>query len=448
MFRKVLIANRGEIAIRIIRTLREMGIASVAVFSEADRDSLHVKLADEAICIGPPSPRESYLKVAHIISAAEVTGAEAIHPGYGFMSENSEFARICAGHELVFVGPSPEAIEQLGDKATARKMMIEAGVPVVPGSVPLVDENDAQKWLEKIGAPVMLKAAGGGGGRGMRIVRSGAEVKDAFLSARREAENAFSDGRIYMEKYVERARHVEVQIIGDNTGTVIHLGERDCSVQRRHQKLVEESPAPGLTVETREKLCAIACQAGRAAGYTSAGTVEFLHDVDSGEFYFMEMNSRVQVEHPVTEMVTGVDIIREQLRVAAGLPLSLRQEDVRMNGHAIECRLNAEDPSNGFSPCAGFVSEFLPPGGFGVRIDSFLFTGCEVPPYYDAMVGKLIAWGEDRPAAIARMRRALAETRLEGIRTTIPFHQELLTTERFCSGDVDTRMVEEWLAGK
>jgi len=433
MFHKILIANRGEIALRIIRTCREMGIRTVIAHSKADADSLPVRVADESICVGPNDARSSYLNMPSIISAAVVTDSEAIHPGYGFLAENPAFAEICRSCGLNFIGPSPEAIRLMGDKAQARVIAKQAGVPVVPGSEhPLKDEAEALEVADAAGYPVMFKASAGGGGRGMRIVRSREEAAQAFAACQAEAGAAFGSSEIYCEKYVERARHVEVQVLGDRNGMRVHLGERDCSVQRRHQKLIEESPAPSLPAETRAGLHKAGLLAAAAVNYFSAGTVEFLVDGE-GRFYFIEMNTRIQVEHPVTEMITGIDLIREQIRIAAGEPLGYRQEAVRFNGHAIECRVNAEDPDT-FTPSAGRVTGWIPPGGYGVRVDSHLMAPYAVPPFYDSLLGKIIVHGRDRQEAVARMRRALAETVVEGVKTTIPFHLRLLTHPAFLQG--------------
>jgi acetyl-CoA carboxylase biotin carboxylase subunit len=434
MFHKILIANRGEIALRILRTCREMGIRTVVAHSTADAQSLPVRLADESICVGPASPQASYLNIASIISAAVVTDSDAVHPGYGFLAENPNFADICRACGLTFIGPAPEAIRLMGDKAQARVIARQAGVPVVPGSeLPLKDENEAVEAAEGAGFPVMFKAAAGGGGRGMRIVRGRAEVPQAFAACQAEAGAAFGSSEIYCEKFIEAARHVEVQVLGDRNGMRVHLGERDCSVQRRHQKLIEESPAPSLSAETRSGLHKAALAAAAAVNYVSAGTVEFLVDADTGHFYFIEMNTRIQVEHPVTEAVTGLDLIREQIRIAAGEPLGFRQEAVRLDGHAIECRVNAEDPET-FAPSAGRVTAWIPPGGFGVRVDSHLMTPYAVPPFYDSLLAKVIVHGRDRAEAIERMRRALVETRVEGIKTTIPFHLRVLADPAFVEG--------------
>ncbi len=434
MFHKLLIANRGEIALRVIRTCRELGIRTVIAHSTADAHSLPVRMADESICVGPDDARGSYLNIAGIISAAVVTDSEAIHPGYGFLAENPAFAEICRACGLTFVGPSPEAIRLMGDKAQARVIAKQAGVPVVPGSeAPLKDEGEAGEVAEAAGFPVIFKAAAGGGGRGMRIVRSRAEAGPAFAACQAEAGAAFGSSEIYCEKYIEEARHVEVQVLGDKNGIRVHLGERDCSVQRRHQKLIEESPAPALPAEVRSGLHKAALAAAAAVNYVNAGTVEFLVDARTGGFYFIEMNTRIQVEHPVTEMVTGFDLVREQIRVAAGEPLGMRQDDIRLVGHALECRVNAEDPVT-FTPSAGRVTAWIPPGGPGVRVDSHLMAPYAVPPFYDSLLAKIIVHGADRAEAIARMRRALTETVVEGVKTTIPFHLKALADPAFVAG--------------
>ena len=434
MFHKILIANRGEIALRIIRTCRELGIRTVIAHSTADAQSLPVRLADESICVGPDDARASYLNIAGIISAAVVTDSEAIHPGYGFLAENPAFAEICRACGLTFIGPSPEAIRLMGDKAQARVIAKQAGVPVIPGSeMPLKDESEAADVAEAAGFPVIFKAAAGGGGRGMRVVRGRAEVAQTFAACQAEAGAAFGSSEIYCEKFIEEARHVEVQVLGDKNGMRVHLGERDCSVQRRHQKLIEESPAPVLPAETRAGLHKAALAAAAAVNYASAGTVEFLVDARTGEFYFIEMNTRIQVEHPVTEMVTGIDLIREQIRVAAGEPLGYRQDAVRFEGHAIECRVNAEDPVT-FAPSAGRVTAWIAPGGYGVRVDSHLMAPYVVPPFYDSLLAKVIVYGHDRAEAIERMKRALAETVVEGVKTTIPFQLKVLADSAFVQG--------------
>ncbi|MBA2565191.1 MAG: acetyl-CoA carboxylase biotin carboxylase subunit [Gemmatimonadetes bacterium] len=444
MFDKILIANRGEIALRVIRACRALGVPSVAVHSEADADALHVRFADEAICIGPAAASESYLNVPRIIAAAEISGADAVHPGYGFLAENAEFAEICAESGLTFVGPSPEVIRRMGDKAEARRVMAEAGVPVVPGShEPLEKERRAVSLARSIGYPVMLKAVAGGGGRGMRMARSDEEFRRHFGPARREAEQAFGDGRLYVERYLESARHVEFQILGDRHGRVLHLGERDCSIQRRHQKLVEESPSPGLDASLRERMGTAAVRGAQRVGYVGAGTVECLVD-PTGAFYFMEMNTRIQVEHPVTEEVTGFDIVREQIRIAAGEPLHIPDKPIRLRGHAIEFRINAEDPARGFLPSPGRIVTFHVPGGPGVRVDTHAYAGYTIPPHYDSLIAKLICRGADRDEALGRARAALDEFVVEGIRTTIPFHQALLRDRRFLAGAVDTRFLESF----
>ncbi len=434
MFNKILIANRGEIALRIIRTCREMGIRSVVAHSQADAHSLPVRVADESICIGPNDPRASYLNIPAIISAAAVTDSEAIHPGYGFLAENPAFADICRACGISFIGPSPEAIRLMGDKTQARQIAKQAGVPVVPGSErPLMNGDDALEAAEAIGYPIIFKAAAGGGGRGMRIVRERSGVVQAFAACQSEAGAAFGNSEIYCEQFVEGARHVEVQVLGDRNGMRVHLGERDCSVQRRHQKLIEESPAPHLRPETRAGLDRAALTVAGAVNYVNAGTVEFLVDADEN-FYFIEMNTRIQVEHPVTELITGIDLVAEQIRIAAGEPLGYRQESVRFDGHAIECRINAEDPDT-FAPSAGRVTAWLPPGGFGVRVDSHLMVPYSVPPFYDSLIAKIIVHGRDRGEAMARMRRALSETLIEGVKTTIAFHLKLLADPVFLAGD-------------
>lgn len=447
MFKKILIANRGEIAVRIIRACREMDISTVAVYSQADKDSLHVRWADEAYCIGPPPAAQSYLNFTNIISAALVSGAQAIHPGYGFLAENARFAEICLASGIAFIGPPPEAIQKMGDKALARKTMMNAGVPVVPGSEGVVgDFHKAAKIAKDIGYPVIIKASAGGGGRGMRVVHSEAELEKAFTTAQAEAVSAFGSGELYIEKYIEEPRHIEFQVLGDTRGHLVHLGERDCSVQRRNQKVVEEAPSAALTPELRQKMGEVAVKAARAVDYYSAGTVEFLLDKHYN-FYFMEMNTRIQVEHPVTELVTGIDLIKEQIRIAAGEELALKQEDVVIRGHAIECRINSEDPSKNFVPVPGKITAYLPPGGPGVRVDSAVYEGYVIPPFYDSMIGKLIVWGKDRPEAIARMQRALQEFVIEGVPTTIPFHTKVLNNAFFRSGEVYTNFIQRRVLG-
>ncbi len=433
MFHKILIANRGEIALRILRACREMGIRAIVAHSKVDANSLPVRLADESICVGPDDARSSYLNIPSIISAASVTDSDAIHPGYGFLAENAAFADICRACGIVFIGPSPEAIRLMGDKAQAREIARQAGAPIIPGSEgPLKSEDEAQSVAEAIGFPLILKAAAGGGGRGMRIVRDRDALLQAFQTCQAEAAAAFGSSEVYLEKFIEEARHVEVQVLGDRAGTRIHLGERDCSIQRRHQKLLEESPAPAIPAETRAGLYQAALAVAQAVNYTSAGTVEFLVDRE-GNFYFIEMNTRIQVEHPVTEILTGIDLIREQILIAAGEPLSVKQSDVRLVGHAIECRINAEDPET-WSPSPGRVTAWVPPGGPRVRVDSHLMAPYTIPSIYDSLIAKIIVHGEDRGEAIERMRRALSETIVEGVKTTIPFHLRLLQDPVFRAG--------------
>ena len=447
-FDKILIANRGEIALRILRTCEEMGIATVAVHSTVDRDALHVQLADEAVCIGEAPSSKSYLNIPSIIAAALTRNATAIHPGYGFLAENARFAEICADHEIVFIGPSPQAIRAMGDKSTAKETMIKAGVPTIPGSGGLLkNEKEAAAIAHSIGYPVMIKATAGGGGRGMRLVRDDNDLVKLFLAAQGEAEAAFGNPGLYLEKFIERPRHIEFQILADSYGNVIHLGERDCSIQRRHQKLLEEAPSPALTPELREKMGTAAVMAANSINYVGAGTVEFLLS-QTGEFYFMEMNTRIQVEHPVTEMIAGLDLIAEQIQIAQGEKLKLTQEQVKLQGHAIECRINAEDPDRDFRPAPGRISGYLPPGGPGVRMDSHVYTDYQIPPYYDSLIGKLIVWGPDRPTAIKRMKRALRECALTGLSTTIGFHQKILETPEFLQGEVYTNFVEQVMMRK
>jgi len=442
---KILIANRGEIALRILHSCEELGITTVAVHSTIDRQALHVQLADESVCIGPPPSSKSYLNIPNIISAALTRNATAIHPGYGFLAENARFAEICADHQITFIGPSPEAMRAMGDKSTAKKTMQKAGVPTVPGSPGLIEsEQDALRIAAEIGYPVIIKATAGGGGRGMRLVREESEFVRMFQAAQGEAEAAFGNGGVYLEKFIERPRHIEFQILADNYGHVIHLGERDCSIQRRHQKLLEEAPSLFLNPKLRQKMGDAAIKAAKSINYTGAGTVEFLVDA-SGNFYFMEMNTRIQVEHPVTEMITGLDLISEQIRIAQGEKLSLTQSQVNLNGHAIECRINAEDPDQNFRPHPGKISGYLPPGGPGVRVDSHVYTDYEIPPYYDSLIGKLIVWAPNREMAIKRMKRALKECAITGIPTTIDFHRRILETPAFLAGDVYTNFIEEHL---
>lgn len=442
MMKKVLIANRGEIAVRIIRACRELGIGTVAVYSEADREALHVRLADEAYCIGPAAAKDSYLKMTSLLTAAQYAQADAIHPGYGFLAENAAFAEACAAFDIIFIGPRPEAIRKMGDKAVARSTMQQAGVPVVPGTDGLIENIDSAILLAtELGYPVMIKATAGGGGKGMRIAWDESQLRQAIQQAGREAELAFGNSGVYLEKYLEEPRHIEIQIMADRQGNIVYLGERDCSIQRRHQKLLEEAPSPALTPQLRAEMGQAAIAAAAAVQYHGAGTVEFLLD-RHGKFYFMEMNTRIQVEHPVTEMITGIDLVREQLAVAAGRRLSFRQEDVQITGWAIECRINAEDPAAGFLPSPGKIDQYVAPGGFGVRIDSAAYCGYRISPFYDSMVAKVIVWGKNRPEAIARMKRALAEFEIAGLKTTIPFHRKLLEHEIFLSGDFNTKFLE------
>jgi len=444
-FSKILIANRGEIALRILRTCEEMGIATVAVHSTVDTHALHVQLADEAVCIGPPTSSKSYLNIPNIISAALTRNAAAIHPGYGFLAENARFAEICADHQITFIGPSPAAMRAMGDKSTAKETMQRVKVPTVPGSGGLLaDENEALSIARDIGYPVMIKATAGGGGRGMRLVKEASELPKLFSAAQGEADAAFGNPGLYLEKFIERPRHIEIQILADNYGNVIHLGERDCSIQRRHQKLLEEAPSPALTQKLRDQMGHAAVAAAKSINYTGAGTVEFLLD-KSGKFYFMEMNTRIQVEHPVTEMITGLDLIAEQIRIAQGEKLQIKQNQVILSGHAIECRINAEDPDRNFRPNPGTISGYLPPGGPGVRMDSHVYTDYEIPAYYDSLIGKVIVWGRDRPTAIRRMKRALRECAITGVPTTLGFHQKILDSPEFLSGEVYTNFVEQFL---
>lgn len=442
MFNKILIANRGEIAVRIIRACREMGIETVAVYSEADKDALHTQMADEAICIGPAAAKDSYLNIQNIISATVLSGAQAIHPGFGFLSENSKFARMCKECNITFIGPDPECIENMGNKSNARDIMTKSGVPVVPGSNGAVEgEDELLRLAEEIGYPVMIKASAGGGGRGIRIVYEQSELIKAYENARAEAKAAFGDETIYMEKFIEKPRHVEIQILGDSFGNIVYLGERDCSMQRRNQKVLEEAPSPIMTEELRKSMGETAIRAAKAVNYNNAGTIEFLLD-KNGNYYFMEMNTRIQVEHPITEMVTGIDLIKEQIKIAAGEKLSFSQEDIRISGHAIECRINAEDASRGFMPCPGKVKDMYVPGGFNVRVDSAVYSGYVIPPYYDSMIAKLIVYGKDREEAIKKMRRALGEFIIDGVRTNIDFQFELINCEEFINGNYDTRFIE------
>jgi acetyl-CoA carboxylase, biotin carboxylase subunit len=447
MFRKILIANRGEIALRVIRACRELGIRTVAVYSQADRESLHVRFADEDVCIGPPPARESYLNIPRIIAAAEITGADAIHPGYGFLAENAEFSEICGRSEITFIGPTPQQIRLMGDKASARRSMRDVGVPIVPGTDAIANPEDALDAAREVGFPVLIKAAAGGGGKGMRVARHADEFVRQFTMARNEAGAAFGDESVYIEKYLARPRHIEFQILGDQHGRIVHLGERDCSVQRRHQKLIEEAPSPALTPELRERMGAAAVAGARAIEYVGAGTIEFLLDED-GSFYFMEMNTRIQVEHPVTEVTTGYDLIKEQIRAAAALPLSIEEGPVVLRGHAIECRINAENPDRDFAPSPGVIHAFHPPGGPGVRLDTHVYAGYRVPPFYDSLLAKLIVHGSDRNEALARMRNALSSFVLEGVHTTIPFLLEVMNHPDFVAGEFDTKFLERMVLEK
>jgi acetyl-CoA carboxylase biotin carboxylase subunit len=445
LFKKILIANRGEIALRILRACRELGIASVAVHSTADADAMHVRLADESVCIGPPLARDSYLNMPAIISAALITGAEAIHPGYGFLSENATFADMVEAHDLVFIGPTAKHIRMMGDKITAKTTMAELGVPLVPGSPgELASLEDAREVAERILYPVLIKAAAGGGGRGMKVARSADELEAAWREARAEAGAAFGNNAVYMEKYLDKPRHIELQILADNHGEVVHLGERDCSLQRRHQKVLEEAGSPVISHEQRAALGATVTQALKKIGYRNAGTLEFLYQ--DGQFAFIEMNTRLQVEHPVSEMISGIDLVHEQIRIAAGQPLGYTQDDVKLSGHAIECRITAEDPET-FAPSPGLVDVFHQPGGFGIRVDSALYAGYRVPPHYDSLIAKLIAYGNTREEAIARMRRALREFVITGIKTTIPLHQRILEAPDFIDGDYTIHWLERFVAG-
>jgi acetyl-CoA carboxylase biotin carboxylase subunit len=444
MFQKILVANRGEIALRVICACKELGIASVAVYSEADRNSLHVRYADEAVCIGPPRSSESYLNIPQVISAAEITNVDAIHPGYGFLSENANFAKVCEASEITFIGPKPEVIEMMGEKDRARREMKTAGLPTIPGSDGVVEgEEQLAKEAERVGFPLILKAVAGGGGRGMRVVRSTQELLVAYQAARSEAQQAFGTPDVYMEKFLEHPRHIEVQVLGDQHGKVIHLGERECTIQRRHQKLIEESPSPVMEPKRRKELGSKVVKALTDIGYTNAGTVEFLMDED-GSIYFIEMNTRIQVEHPVTEFVTGVDLVKAQIRIAAGERLEEAAGEIQFNGHSIECRINAEDPET-FVPSAGRITTFQAPGGTGVRVDSAAYTNAVIPPYYDSLIAKLIVKGRDRGEAIGRMRRALEMFAIEGIKTSIPLHRKILAHPDFAAGKFDTHFVEKLL---
>ena len=443
MFEKVLIANRGEIALRIQRACREMGIRTVAVHSTADETAMHVRLADESICIGPPAAKDSYLSVPAILTAATISNADAIHPGYGFLSENASFATMVEEHNFTFIGPKPEHITLMGDKIAAKQAVMEAGIPVVPGSDGAVEnEAEALSIAADIGYPVLIKASAGGGGRGMRLAKTAEELPDAIRAAKHEAETAFGNGEVYLEKYLEKPRHIEIQVLADGFGNVVHLGERDCSLQRRHQKILEEAPSPALNEDARQKIGTIAAEAVRKIGYRSAGTIEFLYE--NGEFYFIEMNTRLQVEHPITEMITGLDIVREMVRIAAGAPLGYTQDDVRFSGHAIECRINAEHPET-FIPSPGTIGDYHAPGGLGVRVDSALYSGYTVPPYYDSMIAKLIVHGTNRNECLMRLRRSLAEYVIDGIDTSIPLHQRLMSEVDFVNGDYDIHWLEKFV---
>ncbi|WP_339250498.1 acetyl-CoA carboxylase biotin carboxylase subunit [Sporosarcina sp. FSL W8-0480] len=443
--KKVLIANRGEIAVRIIRACKEMDIKTVAVYSEADREALHVELADEAYCIGPKLSKDSYLNFSNIISVAKLTGCDGIHPGYGFLAENASFAELCEEVNIEFIGPTADAISKMGTKDVARETMKQAGVPIVPGSDGLVeDEIEGLKVAKEIGFPVIIKATAGGGGKGIRVARDEDELVKGIKITQKEAAAAFGNPGVYLEKYIEIFRHVEVQVLADKYGNTIHLGERDCSIQRRMQKLVEEAPSPALTPKIREQMGDAAVKAAKAVNYRGAGTVEFIFDHINQKFYFMEMNTRIQVEHPVTEMITGIDLIQQQLKVAAGEKLEFRQKDIKINGWSIECRINAENPSKNFMPSPGKVTMYMPPGGYGVRVDSAVYNGYSIPPFYDSMVAKLIVHADTREEAVARMKRALDEFIIEGVETTVPFHYNLMNNEVFKSGDFDTKFLEKY----
>jgi len=444
VIKKLLVANRGEIAVRIIRACKELDIETVAVYSEADEESLHVQMADEAYCIGPKQSIDSYLNITNIMSVATLTQVNAIHPGYGFLAENADFAEICKACNITFVGPSPEAIQKMGIKDVARETMKEANVPVVPGSTGIIEsEDEAAQIAEEIGYPVIIKATAGGGGKGIRVARTEEDLIKGIRITQNEAETAFGNPGVYLEKYIEDFRHVEVQVLADTQGNVIHLGERDCTIQRRLQKLIEETPSPALTPELREKMGQASIQAAKAVDYVGAGTIEYIFDRQTNEFYFMEMNTRIQVEHPVTEMVTGVDLIKEQLNIAEGNKLSIEQEEVEFNGWSIECRINAEDPFNNFMPSAGHIDMYLAPSGFGVRVDSAAYPGYTIPPYYDSMIAKLISYGQTRDEAVNRMKRALDEFVVEGVHTTIPFHRRIMDNEVFIEGDFNTNFLTE-----
>lgn len=445
MFEKVLIANRGEVALRIHRACREMGIRTVAVHSEADADAMHVRLADEAVCIGPARSTDSYLNMSAIISAAHITGADAIHPGFGFLSESADFAEMVEEHGITFIGPRPEIMRMMGDKITAREASIKAGLPVVPGSPALESVEHAIEWAHKIGYPVIVKAKDGGGGKGMKTAFNDEEMKEAYTMAKAEAKNAFTSDVVYMEKYLQKPRHIEMQVLADNYGHVVHLGERDCSIQRNHQKVIEETPSPALNQKQREEIGEIARHAAEVLGYNNAGTMEFLYE--DGKFYFLEMNTRLQVEHPITEAISGIDIVKEQIRIASGAQLGYSQKDIQFNGHAIECRINAEDPET-FAPWPGKITEWHAPGGLGVRVDSEIYSGYRIPPYYDSMIAKLIVHGKTRNAALMRLRRALEEFVIEGVKTTIPLHQEIISQPDFIDGQYNIHWLEKFMASK
>lgn len=448
MFSKILIANRGEIALRIIRACKELGIRSVAVYSEADRDSLHVKFADEAICIGDAPPQNSYLNIPSIISAAEITDVEAIHPGYGFLAENAHFAEICESCQIKFIGPPPEAMRLMGDKMAAKEAMRKAGLPVIPGSTSVIkDKDEALKTAHRIKYPVIIKAAAGGGGRGMRIAHNDVRLISALMTCQAEAEAAFGSSDVYIEKYVSNPRHIEFQIVADKYGHIVHLAERDCTIQRRHQKLLEESPSPAIDPKLRKKMGDMAVRGAKSANYSNVGTIEFLLD-ENGNFYFMEMNTRIQVEHPVTEMVTGIDLIKEQMRIAAGEKMAFDQDDIKLNGAAIECRINAEDPDNGFMPCPGKIGLYHPAGGPGVRVDSHVYQGYEITPHYDSMIAKLITYGRNRAEAIQVMNRALSEFSIEPIKTTIDFHRRIINDPEFLRGHITTEFIGKFFGEK
>lgn len=445
MFKKILIANRGEIAVRVIRACRELGVATVAIYSEADRDSMHVALADEAYCVGSFQVINSYLNIPNIISAAIISKSDAIHPGYGLLAENASFAEICESHKIKFIGPSVNAMLLMGDKSKARETMQAEGISVLPGTSIIQNSKEVMDFVKQVDFPLVIKATSGGGGKGMRVVSEEASLIQSIITAKTEARNSFGDDRIYIEKYLPHAKHIEFQILADEYGSVIHLGERDCSVQRRNQKLIEESPSGAVSKKLRREMGEAAVRGAASIGYSGVGTIEFLLDIDSGKFYFMEMNTRIQVEHPVTEMVTGVDLVKEQIRVAYGKRLNLIQSDVTLQGHSIECRINSEDPEIDFAPSTGIVTRFQVPGGPGIRVDSHLYSGCPVLPYYDSLLAKVISHGRDRDEAIARMQRALDEMKIEGVKTTIPFHKKILSNPHFKKGDIDTSFVERYL---